>query len=353
VTVRVEYELIEKGFLVVPVIKAMLNSITLMNSLGNVDKSSFHVSKHVSAARQAFNGSPEFFLRIGEAKSLLDAADYVVLGIGSGFNSAFFIDEYDPQSPSELFADEFLSSTSNKNKNINDFMNNLAYISPQNEMEYWFFWGEIIWNYCFSSILHSGCIYLNKLVNGKDYFILTTNPDLKLIQSGFESGRFWFPLGNFGFLQCSMSCSQKVWNAFDHILPLFHAIDSSNSDSEEYVPRCPVCGEYLVPNRYRNTHSLVMSKESMSSSSNYFDFKNKISSDDRVVFVEMGCSLQLPYVIRYRFENYIAQHENASLIRINPHHYNFRYDSIAPRTVIFTEAIPNVLEALTNENQEG
>lgn len=352
-TVRVKYNLTEKGYSLLPIIITIWNR---MNDLDNytirpVEQTEQEL-KEISAGgrftkdEQGIYGA-DFELRLKEAKELIDQADYLILGLGTAFNTAFLLDEHDPGIVRKMFSPLFGRKDGVKARTVDELMNLYAYISPQNEVDYWKFWGEIIWQYCFSPELHAGCRYIKKLIQSKRYFILSSNPDTKLVQAGLEKERFWYQLGNYGWLQCSMSCSSDVWNAENYILPLFHSFDAGQTDIEKYIPCCPYCGEYLVPSRYRNTRNLMASRENMSDGTNYYEFKKGIKDKDRVVFLEIGCGLQMPYVIRYRFESYVAANENSTLIRLNPKWHNYRYKNALQRTVEFTEEIPEVMEMLS------
>lgn len=345
-TVRVEYALTERGFLLIPVINSITSSINSFNEYV-ASPASMEEAPEVGHP-SSFIATPSFLEKIKRARQLIDNADYVLIGLGSGFNSAFFIDEYAHAIAEECFPDLCSSSRLKNVKNIDDMLNTFAYITPRNETEYWSFWGRIIWNYCFVPSVHSGCRYLSELVKGKDSFILSTNPDTLLIHAGLLKNCFYFPLGNFEYLQCSVPCCEKVWNAFDYILPIFHALDSNNKIDIELIPHCPECGEYLVPNRYRNTHILVSSEASMTSISNFTKFLNRIKDNDRVVLIEIGSGLKLPYVIRYRFENFVSCHGHSALIRINKQDYKVKYKNILPSTIIFTGDISDILPALVN-----
>lgn len=42
------------------------------------------------------------------------------------------------------------------------------------------------------------------MVNGKDYFVITTNVDHCFQKAGFDKKRLFYTPGNYGLLQCNM-----------------------------------------------------------------------------------------------------------------------------------------------------
>ncbi len=53
---------------------------------------------------------------------------------------------------------------------------------------------------------------LLKLVQGKDYFVLTTNVDHCFQKAGFDKQRLFYTQGDYGLWQCSRPCHQKTYD---------------------------------------------------------------------------------------------------------------------------------------------
>ena len=78
---------------------------------------------------------------------------------------------------------------------------------------------------------------LARLLEGKDYFIVTVNVDGEIFRSSLDGKRITAPCGNIHWLQCRAACTTDIWE-------------------EGEVPDgiCPHCGEPLIPNTVLADH---------------------------------------------------------------------------------------------------
>lgn len=53
---------------------------------------------------------------------------------------------------------------------------------------------------------------LLKLVEDKDYFVLTTNVDHCFQKAGFDKKRLFYTQGGYGLFQCSEPCCRETWD---------------------------------------------------------------------------------------------------------------------------------------------
>lgn len=344
---RVEYSLTEKGCLLLPVLNNIVDGIQNLEDYETnqrflrIGPMGADGSRHTYLRNQA-----DYTQRLAKAQKLISEAEYILIGLGHGFNSEYFVDDFDPSVIPQWALDYDDIESLEGTKNLNDIMNKFGNITPANEIDYWRIWSKIIWNNCYNPNYEYACKSLHELVRGKEYFIVTTNPDTLLLRSGFPKEKFYYPLGSFQYLQCNIGCSRQLWPADEFILPIFQALDSVRRLNSRLIPRCPHCGEYLVPNRYRNARVLINSKESMTDSAGYEAFLQKVGNK-KIVLIEIGTSLQLPYAIRYRFENYVAVHPNASLLRFGSKDYGIKYQKSIPSTLFFSEDLDAVLGSLS------
>lgn len=343
---RVEYSLTEKGSLLLPVLNSIVGGI---QNLEDYEKNQLLQQESPlgnSETKLTFlRNQADYSQRLKRAQQIVADAEFILIGLGHGFNSEYFVDDFDPAVKQQWALDYDDIEHLEDAKNLNDIMNVFSYISPVNETDYWRLWSKIIWNNCYNSNFEYACKSLHNLVKDKEYFIVTTNPDTLLIRSGFPKEKFYYPLGSFQYLQCNIGCSRQLWPADEFILPIFQSLDAVRRLNSKVIPHCPHCGEYLVPNRYRTARVLINSKEGMTDSAGYEAFLEKVGNK-KIALIEIGTSLQLPYAIRYRFENYVAVHPNASLLRFGGKDYGIKYKKSIPSTLFFSEDLDTVLSAL-------
>ncbi len=78
---------------------------------------------------------------------------------------------------------------------------------------------------------------LARLLQGKDYFIVTVSTDGRILESALDGKRITAPCGNVHWFQCREACTSDIWE-------------------EGEVPdgRCPHCGAELIPNTVEAEH---------------------------------------------------------------------------------------------------
>ncbi|WP_242950869.1 SIR2 family NAD-dependent protein deacylase [Clostridium felsineum] len=83
---------------------------------------------------------------------------------------------------------------------------------------------------------------------------------------------------------------------------------------EEDIPRCPKCGEFLVPNL--RVDDTFVQKSHFFNVAKYEEFVRK-AKDKKLVLLELGIGHNTPGIIRYLFENITYNYPFTNLIRIN------------------------------------
>lgn len=83
---------------------------------------------------------------------------------------------------------------------------------------------------------------LLKLMQSKEYFVLTTNVDHCFQKEGFDKGRLYYTQGGgYGLWQCSIPCQQKTYDNKVIVKKMF-AEQNNRKVPRKLVPDCPVCG---------------------------------------------------------------------------------------------------------------
>ena len=145
--------------------------------------------------------------KVEEILKELRQAEQVLVGLGAGFPRAAGI--------AELPLDHKLAETA-----------------------YWPFWLPYIEAQRLNKQTPALYLQLAQLLQGKDYFIIDSNPDGFLQRSGLELARIYKAQGDLARVQCSKNCRNHTWlgkQYFDRL-----------RQEPDYLPRCPHCGAPLV-----------------------------------------------------------------------------------------------------------
>lgn len=204
--------------------------------------------------------------------------------------------------------------------------------------EYWQHWYPYIQAQRLNTTVPEVYTQLAQLLDGKDYFIIDSNPDGMIQKSGVEIGRIYKAQGDMARMQCSANCKNQTWIGKSH----FEKMDKDPA----YTPACPYCGAPLVMNVY--TGKGFCEDRYQVQKSKYFRFINA-KTDEPLVVLELGVGYTMPELIRFPFEQIVMNHPNATLVRINTMHplcvEENRHKAICAGVDI-AEALPRILEKI-------
>lgn len=113
--------------------------------------------------------------------------------------------------------------------------------------EHWAYWGRYIYINRYQDAPKDTYADLLALVQGKDYFVLTTNVDHCFQKAGFDKHRLFYTQGDYGLWQCSGPCHDKTYGN-EAVIRKMVAEQVDMRVPSELVPRCPVCGAPMSMN---------------------------------------------------------------------------------------------------------
>ena len=150
---------------------------------------------------------------------------------------------------------------------------------------------------------------LKSLLEGKDFFVVTSNADRQFMRAGFPMERVFEYQGNYDVLACSKRCCKHTWESLPSLRKVLDYIDHDTFECrEEGLPRCPYCGELAEiafrPENYDEGFQ------------RYADFVNS-SAEMRLCIIELGVGFNTPGVIRWPFEKFTRLIPGAKLFRVN------------------------------------
>lgn len=231
-----------------------------------------------------------FSEQIKRLKTELAHADAVVIGAGAGLSSsAGFL--YSGKRFKEYFSDF------EAKYGFHDMYSGGFY--PYDTMEeYWAYWSRYIYVNRYTDAPTPLYNELFRLVEDKDYFVITTNVDHCFQKAGFDKKRLFYTQGDYGLFQCSEPCCQETFENEAMIRRMFREQKNMRIPSE-LLPICPHCGKPLTMN-LRADDRFVEDKCWHEAAERYQSFLRTRSSG-RILFLELGVGYNTPVIIKYPF----------------------------------------------------
>ena len=256
-------------------------------------------------------------------QTALRDCDSVVIGAGAGLStSAGFI--YTGERFEKYFSD-FAVKYGIKDMYSGGFY---PYSSPE---EHWAYWSRYIYINRYMDAPKPIYDDLLKLVQDKDYFVITTNVDHCFQKAGFDKKRLFYTQGDYGLFQCSEPCCQETFdNGFtirqmveaqgyqimpDGSLRVPESTTLKTKIPSELVPHCPHCGRPMSMN-LRADDTFVEDEGWHRAAERYREFLRR-HEGQRILFLELGVGYNTPVIIKYPFWRMTAKNANAFYACVN------------------------------------
>ena len=244
--------------------------------------------------------------QIERLKLAIEECDAVVIGAGAGRSTSAGL-TYSGERFEKNFGDF------KEKYGIRDMYSGGFYPFESLE-EYWAWWSRHIMVNRYERAPKPVYDNLRKLVEGKDYFVLTTNVDHQFQLAGFDKKRLFYTQGDYGLWQCSEPCHQRTYDN-EEIVRRMWAEQRDMKIPSELAPRCPVCGKPMIMN-LRCDDTFVQDDGWYAAAQRYEDFLRR-HSGLRVVFLELGVGGNTPVIIKYPFWKYTVENQNALYACVN------------------------------------
>ena len=239
-------------------------------------------------------------------KQALHDADTVIIGAGAGLStSAGFT--YSGARFTRYFSD-FAAKYG-----FSDMYTGGFFPYPTKE-EFWAYWSRYIWVNRYMDAPKPVYENLLKLVQGKDYFVITTNVDHCFQKAGFDKKRLFYTQGDYGLFQCSEPCCQETW---DNETVIREMVDRQKDMRvpTELIPVCPHCGKPLTMN-LRSDDKFVEDEGWHAAAERYENFL-RTRKGQKILFLELGVGYNTPGIIKYPFWQMTCENPNALYVCIN------------------------------------
>lgn len=276
----------------------------------------------------------DFSAQIAKLNQLIQDADAVVIGAGSGLSTAAGL-TYSGERFFKYFADFHAKY------GITDMYSGGFYPFKTLE-EYWAWWSRHI--YCNRYIAPPKPTYdqLLELVKDKDYFVITTNVDHCFQRAGFDKSRLFYTQGDYGLFQCSVPCYNKTYDNQDAVLRMV-AEQKDMKIPTELIPRCPVCGKPMTVNL--RCDGTFVDDEGWHNALDKYEAFLQNHKGKKVLFLELGVGMNTPVIIKYPFWQMTLKNKNAFYVCINAQDA-YVPDEIAPRSLCIEGDIASVIVCL-------
>jgi NAD-dependent SIR2 family protein deacetylase len=175
----------------------------------------------------------KFVLRLDKAKKAIDEADYIIIGAGAGLSTAAGID-YTGERFEKYFKD-FIEEYG-----FTD-MYSSGFYPFESQEEKWAYWARHVFANRYDVGKTGVYQKLLKLVEDKEYFVLTTNVEHQFWINGFDDERIFATQGDYGLLQCEKACHDRLYPNKEQVFEWVEKTEDFRIPSD-LVPKCPVCG---------------------------------------------------------------------------------------------------------------
>lgn len=243
---------------------------------------------------------------IERLKAVLQDCDAVVIGAGAGLSTAAGF-TYSGERFEEYFSDF------EKEYGFHDMYSGGFYPFPAEEAR-WAYWSRSIWINRYQDAPKPVYDDLLKLVQDRDYFVITTNVDHCFQKAGFDKKRLFYTQGDYGLFQCSEPCCQETFENEAVIREMVERQKDMKIPSE-LLPVCPHCGKPLSMN-LRSDNKFVEDEGWHRAAERYENFL-RTREGQKILFLELGVGFNTPVIIKYPFWQMTAKNPNATYACIN------------------------------------
>lgn len=271
---------------------------------------------------------------VAELRGAIDAADAVVVGAGAGLSTAAGL-TYSGERFERYFGD-FIAKYRFRD------MYSAGFFPFQTLEEQWAYWSRHIWYNRYVEPPKDTYAKLLQLVQGKDFFVITTNVDHQFQKASFPKERLYYTQGDYGLWQCSVPCHNKTYDNYETVKSMVEEQHDMRVPSK-LVPHCPVCGKPMAMN-LRADGTFVEDEGWHAAAGRYRDFL-EAHQDGKVLYLELGVGANTPVIVKYPFWRYTYANPDATYACVN-YGEAYTHQSIVDRSILVEADIDRMLDDL-------
>lgn len=160
---------------------------------------------------------------------------------------------------------------------------------------------------------------LARIMEGKNYFIVSLNQDSIIEKSELNTERIVAPCGTTKLLQCNENCKNLLWESSIYVKKICEEVGRKTDVLEELErPICPNCGKELV---FNNVHAAQYNEEGYLERWKVYTKWLQGTLNHKLCVLELGVGMEYPNIIRWPFEKIVFYNQKAKFIRV--HHKLF------------------------------
>ena len=274
-------------------------------------------------------------------KEKIEQADSIVVGGASGMSAASgFIFYYQEDDVFKSLAGSLAKKYNRHN------MFDLFYDQRPSRGEQWALMLRTI-KYVYECQTGETYIDLAKLLNGKNYYIATTNQDAQFYRV-FPEERITRIQGDWRYWQCSRPCHDKIYYNKEETFKLYEKIEN-DALPDNLIPRCPHCGAELAP--WVRSYTFLQGEFYRQEMKRYMEFLRS-NAHRNTLFLELGVGMMTPMFIKEPFMNMVYKWHNAFYVTLNPQHAIIPKE-IKKKSLAISDDIAITLKQLLGESTIG
>ena len=289
--------------------------------------------------------------QVRKLKEKIQNAEAIVLGAGSGLSTAAGLTY-----SGERFQKYFFDFA--KKYPIQDIYSGgfFPFESPE---EFWAWWSRHIYFNRYIDAPSDVYGNLKKIVEGKDYFVLTTNVDHQFQRAGFAKERLFYTQGDYGLFQSSRPTLAKTYDNQEIVekmleaqgfvrdnAGIFHLPEDKKlkmSIPTELIPICPDDGLPMAMN-LRADENFVEDAGWKMAAKRYQDFLHS-HKGKHVLYWELGVGMNTPVIIKFVFHRLTAENPHSTYVCINKGEA-YAPQEIANRSIVINDDIGEVIRKI-------
>ena len=245
-------------------------------------------------------------------------ADAIVIGAGAGLSTAAGF-TYSGERFHRYFRDF------EEKFGIADMYSGGFYPFPEEEIR-WAWWARHIYYNRYVDAPEPVYTGLLKLVEEKDYFVITTNVDHQFQRAGFDKKRLFYTQGDYGLFQPLGGKDDRTWDNEEWVMDAMEAQGFVKDENgifqmpadgnvsmripSDLIPVDPVTGGPVTMN-LRADDTFVEDDGWRKASAAYADFLRR-HSGMRVLYMEIGVGHNTPVIIKYPFWQMTKENSKAT-----------------------------------------
>lgn len=156
---------------------------------------------------------------------------------------------------------------------------------------------------------------LEELLEGKNYFIVTTCMNGLLDDTGLKEERIVAPCGGFRKLQCSSKGCDYLCETSEILYEQIEQyVEGIRKLSQIEMPVCPICGALL---QFNSLYAEYYKEKGYLEQWQIYTKWLQGTLNRQLCILELGVSLNYPSVIRFPFEKIAFYNQKAEFIRVH------------------------------------